>query len=62
MQPTSWPGGYSIERSEWKSNIDEEVREAVDEINSSKAPGLNGFPVKCVKQSGMEVLEWLERL
>ena len=40
----------------------EEVREAVNEMKSSKAPVLDGFPVGCLKKSGMAVLEWLVRL
>ena len=40
----------------------EEVREAVNEIRSGKAPGLDGFLVECLKKGGMEVLEWLVRL
>ena len=39
-----------------------EVREAVNEIKSGKAPGLDGFPVECLKKGGMAVLEWLVRL
>ena len=31
----------------------EEVREAVKEIKSGKAPGLNGFPVECLKRGGI---------
>ena len=40
----------------------EEVGEAVNEMKSGKALGLDGFPVECLKQGGMEVLEWLVRL
>ena len=40
----------------------EEVLEAVNEMKSGKAPGLDGFPVECVKKGGMAVLEWLVRL
>ena len=40
----------------------EEVREAVNEMKSGKAPGLDGFPVECLKKGGMAVLEWLVRL
>ena len=40
----------------------EEVGEAVNEMKSGKAPGLNGFPVECLKKGGMAVLEWLVRL
>ena len=35
----------------------EEVGEAVNEIQSVKAPGLDGFPVECLKEGGMAVLE-----
>ena len=37
----------------------EEVGEAVNEMRSGKAPGLDGFPVECLKKGGMAVLEWL---
>ena len=40
----------------------EEVREAVTEMKSGKASGLNGFPVECLKKVGTAVLEWLVRL
>ena len=40
----------------------EEVGEAVNEIKSGEAPGLDGFPVECLKKGGMAVLEWLVRL
>ena len=40
----------------------EEVVEAVNEMRSGKPPGLNGFPVECLKKGGMAVLEWLVRL
>ena len=33
----------------------EEVREAVNEMRSCKAPGLDGFPVECLKKGGMAV-------
>ena len=36
--------------------------EAVNEMRSGKAPGLDGFPVECLKKGGMAVLEWLVRL
>ena len=39
-----------------------EVREAVNDMKSGKAPGLDGFPVECLKKGGMAVLEWLVRL
>ena len=38
------------------------VRMAVKEMKSGKAPGLDGFPVECLKKGGMAVLEWLVRL
>ena len=37
----------------------EEVREAVKEMKSGKAPGLDGFTVECLKKGGIAVLEWL---
>ena len=37
----------------------QEVREAVNEMKSGKAPGLHGFPVECFNNGGMTVLEWL---
>ena len=40
----------------------EEVGETVNEIKSGKAPGLDGFPMECLKKGGMAVLEWLVRL
>ena len=40
----------------------EEVWEAVNEMKSGKAPGLDGFPVECLKIGGMAVFEWLVRL
>ena len=39
----------------------EEVGEAVNEMKSGKAPGLDGFPVKCLKKGGMAALEYLVR-
>ena len=36
-----------------------EVREAVNEMKSGKAPGLDGFPVECLKKGGTAVLEWV---
>ena len=39
-----------------------EVRQAVNEMKSGKAPGLDGFPVECLKKGDMAVLEWLVRL
>ena len=40
----------------------EEVGEALNEMKSGNAPGLDGFPVECLKKGGMAVLEWLVRL
>ena len=40
----------------------EEVGEAVNEMKSGKAPGLDEFPVECLKKCGIAVLEWLVRL
>ena len=40
----------------------EEVGEAVNEMKSGKAPGLDGFPTECLKKGGMAMLEWLVRL
>ena len=40
----------------------EEVGEAVIEMKSGNTPGLDGFPVECLKKVGMAVLEWLVRL
>ena len=34
----------------------EEVGDAVNEMKSGKAPGLDGFPVECLKKGGMAVL------
>ena len=31
-------------------------------MKSGKAPGLDGFPVECLKKGGMAVLEWVVRL
>ena len=31
-------------------------------MKSGKAPGLDGFPVECLKKGGMAVLGWLVRL
>ena len=39
-----------------------EVMEAVNEIKSGKAPGLDEFSVECLQKSSMAVLEWLVRL
>ena len=40
----------------------EQVGEAVNEMRSGQAPGPDGFPVKCLKNGGMAVLDWLVRL
>ena len=40
----------------------EEVGEAANEIQSGKAPGLDGFPVEYLKKLGMAELKWLVRL
>ena len=40
----------------------EEVAEAVNEMKSGKAPGLDGFPVEYLTKGGMAVLEWLVTL
>ena len=40
----------------------EEVEDAVNEMKSGKAPGLDGFPVEYLNKCGMAVLEWLVRL
>ena len=37
----------------------EKVGEAVIEMKSGKAPGLDVFPVEYLKKGGMAVLEWL---
>ena len=31
----------------------------MNEMKFDKAPGLDGFPVECLKKGGMAVLEWL---
>ena len=36
--------------------------EAVNEMKSGKAPGLDGHPVECLKKGDMAVLEWLVTL
>ena len=51
-----------VGRFEIKTISLEEEREAVNEMKSGKAPGLDGFPVECLKKGGMVVLEWLVRL
>ena len=40
----------------------EEVREAVKEMKSGKAQGLDGFPVERLKKGGIAMLEWLVRM
>ena len=37
----------------------EEVWEAVNEMKSGKAPGLDGFPVEYLKKGGIAVSKWL---
>ena len=39
-----------------------ELREAMNEMKSSKAPGLDGFPVECLKKGGITVIERLVKL
>ena len=34
----------------------------MNEMKSRKAPGLDRFPVECLKKGGIAVLEWLVRL
>ena len=34
----------------------------MNEMKSGKTPGLDGFPVKCLKRGRMAALEWLVRL
>ena len=36
----------------------EEVWEAVNEIKSGKAPGLDGFPVECSQRGNTAALGW----
>ena len=38
------------------------VGEAVNEMKSDKAPGLDGFPVECLMKRGTTMLEWLVKL
>ena len=40
----------------------EEAGEVVNEMKSVKAPGLDGFPLECLKKGGMSALKWLVRL
>ena len=35
-----------------------EVMEVVNEMKSGKAPGLDGFPLECLKKGSMGELEW----
>ena len=37
----------------------DEVRKAVNEIKSGKAPGLNEFPVKRLKKDSIAMIKWL---
>ena len=39
-----------------------EVRKAVNEMKSGKAPGQDGFPVECLKKGSTAVLEWLVKV
>ena len=39
----------------------DEVGDAVNEMKSGKAPGLDIFPLEYLKKGGMAVLEWLVR-
>ena len=34
----------------------------MNEMKSGMAPGLDGFPVECLKKGGTAVMEWLVRL
>ena len=40
----------------------EEIGDAVNEMKSGKTPGLDVFPVECLKKGGMAVLERQVRL
>ena len=40
----------------------EEETEAVNKMKSSKASGLDGSPMECIKKGSLAVLEWLVRL
>ena len=44
------------------SNIVRGSKGGCESMKSGKAPGLDGFPVECLKKGGMAVLEWLVRL
>ena len=33
----------------------------MNEMKSCKAPGLDGYPMECLKKGGIAVLEWLVR-
>ena len=37
----------------------EEVGDAVNEMKSGETPGLDGFPVECLKNGRMAMVEWL---
>ena len=37
----------------------DEIGEAVNEMKSGKAPGLDGFMVECLKKVGVAVLEFI---
>ena len=39
-----------------------EVNATANEIESRKAPGLDGFLVECLNKVGVALLEWLVRL
>ena len=54
----NWQLGYLNQRAVTL----EEVGEAVNEMKSGKAPGLDGFPVECLNKGGMAMLESLIRL
>ena len=44
-----------VGRFEWMRISFVEVREAVNEIKSSKAPGRDEFPVECLKKGGTAI-------
>ena len=48
--------------NERATSLEEVGGEAVNEMKSGQAPGLDKFPVECLKKGGMAVLEWLVRL
>ena len=39
-----------------------EIEKAVREMKPGRAPGLDGCAVECLKQGGMALMEWLERV